>query len=163
MTYARVSLATLLILVLALTGCGSAVNDLQVALDAITTAFPLIAGLTGVPAATTAEVVNYLDAANNALDQASTILAGPGTDAQKTAQIVAAFAAVVAPVVPSQYSALASLVQAIAGDVAKFLAGLPATTSTGTTTLSQVDRNKLAHASTVAGSNRVALRKLKKP
>ena len=136
MTYARVSLAMLLILVLALTGCGSAVNDLQVALDAITTAFPIIAGLTGVPAATTAEVVNYLDAANNALDQASTILAGP---------------------------ALASLVQAIAGDVAKFLAGLPATTSTGTTTLSQVDRNKLAHASTVAGSNRVALRKLKKP
>src|ERR1035438_6342824 len=128
-----------------LIGCGqtTVIQNLQITLDAITAAFPIIAGLTTIPPATVTDVESYLDATNTALAQASTILAGPGTDAQKAAQIAAAFAAIAQPVVPSQYTSIVTLIGTVSKDVATFLASLPAQTVTTTTVLSANSRAAL--------------------
>jgi hypothetical protein len=148
------------LMIVCLVGCGqtTVIQNLQITLDAITTAFPIIAGLTTMPPATVTDVENYLDATNTALGQASTILAGPGTDAQKAAQITAAFAAIAQPVVPPQYTSIVTLIGTIAKDVGTFLASLPAQTSTTTTTLSPANRAALSKASVSAAGNKTALR-----
>lgn len=169
----------LLIIVLLLIGiCGAlfsgckasgTIETLQFALDAISAGFPTIAKLTGVPADITNLVVTYLDQTNEALSQASVILAGPGTDAQKAAQVAAAFAVIVAPDLPGQYATLVQLIATVAGDVAKFLATLPATGPSTSTTpaasrvtkLSDHDRQSLAAARVKAVANRAALARLK--
>ena len=146
------------------------VADLQIGLQAITALFPLIAGAADAPASVTDSVVAYATAANSAFGQADTILLGNGTNAAKTAQIVALFAGVEAPVVPTQYSALAAQVAAIATDVAKFIAALPAATpaaaraqpSSTTTQLSASDQQKLVAAQKVAASNAAVLKNMVK-
>lgn len=145
------------------------VADLQIGLQAITALFPLIAGAAGAPASVTDSVVAYASAANGAFSQADTILLGPGTNAAKTAQIVALFAGVEAPVVPAQYSALASQVALIATDVAKFIAALPAATPaaaraqpSATTQLSVGDEQKLVAAQKLAASNAAKLQTMRK-
>lgn len=160
----RTCIAVFLVLCLAGVGCGqnTVITDLETALSVISGAFPIIAGLTGVPPATVTAVENYLDATNSALGQASTILAGPGTDGQKAAQIVAAFAGIAVPVVPPQYAALAALVQSLAKDVASFLASLPASSSTGTTVLTTDNRTHLSTAQTSVSNNRAAIGQLRR-
>lgn len=165
-------LALLMAAFLVLVACTASqiVADLQIGLQAITALFPLIAGAADAPASVTDSVVAYATAANSAFGQADTILLGNGTNAAKTAQIVALFAGVEAPVVPTQYSALASQVATIAADVAKFIAALPAATpaaaraqpATGTTQLSASDQQKLVAAQKLAASNAATLQTLRK-
>lgn len=161
-----VAIAAMLILL----GCttSTVITDLQVALDAVTVALPVLAGLTGVPADVSTAVTNYVAAANEALGQAATILDGPDTDAEKAAAVAAAFAGVAAPVVPSQYAVLASLVQTIAQDVAAFLASVPSTQARAlqvrpghVTKWSLDERIRLAHAHSVANDNSIRLAKIR--
>jgi len=167
----RTSLAVLMATIMVLTGCSTAqvIANLQIALDAVTVALPILASVTGVPADTVTTVDAYVTATNTALGQASTILAGAGTDAEKAAQITAAFAAIAKPVVPSQYAAIAQLVETLASDVATFLASVPGTGialqmraagGVRTTAWSGHDREVLAHCTSTANANTVALAKL---
>lgn len=142
--------------------------NLEIALDAISVGLPVLAGVSGVPADVVAMAEAYLAAANSALGQASTILAGPGTDAEKAAQILAALASVAQPAVPAQYAAIAQLVNLVATDLAKFIASLPAPAAAtpsviGKTVhvLSDKDRARLAHATSVYNANAAALAKLR--
>jgi hypothetical protein len=166
----RAALAAFLILILG--GCSSSqiVTNLEIALDAIQAGLPILGGVSGVPAEVVSTAEDYLSAANAALGQASTILAGGGTDAEKTAQILAAFASIAQPAIPAQYGAIAQLVSLVAGDIFKFLAGLPSSTAstavahdaaTRTTKWSDKDIAGLAHAQSVATSNKLALAKLR--
>ena len=172
MTKSR-NLAALVAILLCITlaGCSTAtvITDLQVALDAVSVALPILSSLTGVPPDVANAVTSYVTAANSALGQSSTILSGPGTDAEKAAAIASAFAGIAVPIVPPQYAALASLVQTLAKDVAAFLASVPSSASVAklaaakaphTTTWSSSERDKLAHATSTANSNAAALAKL---
>ena len=160
-----------IVLCIALAGCSTAtvITDLQVALDAISVALPILGGLTGIPPDVSTAVTSYVTAANSALGQASTILAGTGTDAEKAAAIAAAFAGIAAPVVPAQYVALASLVQTVAQDVAAFLASVPGATSPQvlnaaksprTTRWSTSELVKLANLKSLANDNAIRLAKI---
>ena len=155
---------------LILVGCTASqiVADLQIGLQAIEALFPLIAGAAGAPASVTDSVVAYATAANSAFGQADTILLSGQSNAAKTAEIVALFAGVEAPVVPTQYSALAAQVAAIATDVAKFIAALPAATPaaaraqpSATTQLSVGDEQQLVAAGKLAASNAAKLQTLR--
>lgn len=161
-TKLRAALAV--IVILALVGCstGTVITNLQTALDAISAVIPILGTITGVPVDDVSAAETYVQAANQALGQASTILAGSGTDASKAAQIAAAFAGIAAPVVPAQYANIVALVQTVAGDVAQFLASVPATSTaaanaiaTGghTTKWSDADRARLARATVTANAN----------
>jgi hypothetical protein len=174
MTQSRHYAAIAALLILSLVGCTTSqvVSDLQIALDAITVALPILGTLTGVPADVSTAVTNYATAANQALGQAATILDGPGTDAEKAAAIAAAFAGIAAPVVPAQYAALAQLVGTIAAEVAAFLGSVPglgtaqerasAAKSPHTTKWSLDERIKLSRAHSVAQDNAAKLAKIKR-
>ncbi len=164
-------LASVLAVLIALTACTASdiTAYLTLGLQAIEALFPLIAGAAGAPASVTDSVVAYATAANSAFGQADTILLSGQSNAAKTAQIVALFAGVEAPVVPTQYSALASQVALIATDVAKFIAALPAATPaaaraqpSATTQLSVGDEQKLVAAQKIAASNAAKLQTLRK-
>jgi hypothetical protein len=165
----RVLLAVILIGLLSLSGCftPTVITDLQIALDAISAALPVLTNLAGIPSATATAVLAYITATNQALGQASTILSGAGTDAEKAAEITAAFANIAVPVVPGQYAALVSLVATVAADVASFLASVPGKTSaaaklsaTHTTLWSAADRLRLQHCQSTANENALKLGKL---
>jgi hypothetical protein len=169
MNLTRKPLAFVLAALLILSACSPSqtIGNLQIALDAISAALPIVSGLTGIPQPLVTTVETYITATNQALGQSSTILAGSGTDAQKAAQIAAAFAGIAAPIVPGQFSAIASLVQTIAGDVASFLGSVPAATAnaltgggglasvpaTHTTKWSKRDYEALAKATATANTN----------
>ena len=169
----RAPLAVLMAVIMILTGCSTAtvITDLELALDAISAALPVLLPLVDVPAdaPVAAAVQTYLTAANSALGQASTILAGTGTDASKAAAILAAFAGIAAPVVPAQYGTLAAQVATVAQDIAAFLAFVPGTgvagalraTAGGTHKWSAGERLKLAHARSAATSNGEKLAKMR--
>jgi hypothetical protein len=124
---AKLSAALAAILILSMVGCATSPIDLlNLAIGAAEVALPLVGGAAHVDPAVVTAVEGYLSAASQAIGQASDILAGPGTDAQKAVQIAAAFAGIAAPVVPGQYQSIANAVQAVAGYIAKFLASLPA-------------------------------------
>lgn len=111
------------ILILCLVGCSpSAIDILNLAVGALEIALPLIGPAAGVDPGTIAAVQTYLGATSQAITQASDILAGPGTDAQKAAAIAQAFANIVAPLVPVKYQALAAAVEQVAQYIAQFLA-----------------------------------------
>ena len=174
MTTHRNPMAFGLALLLLLSACSTSqvITNLQIALDAITVGLPILAGITGVPASTVTAVESYISATNAALGQASTILAGSGTDAEKAAQIAAAFANIAKPIVPSQYAAIAALVATVAGDVAQFLASVPASapvavvasktaTPGKTTSWSSHDKEMLAKCTSTANANGVKLQGLR--
>lgn len=128
------------LLFLGLAGCTSSevITDLQLAVDAVSVALPLIAPAAGLPATLVAAIDTYLGATSQAISQASTILAGADTDAQKAVAIAAAFAGIAAPLVcpdqapgapPCKWAGLAAAIQAVAADVAKFLATEPVAAS----------------------------------
>jgi hypothetical protein len=127
MIHTRKPAAVLLAALLVLSACSPSqtITNLQIALDAISAALPILAGITGVPLPLVTTVETYLTATNSALGQASTIEAGPGTDAEKAVQIAAAFAGIAKPLVPGEFSIIAGLVQTIAGGVESYLASIP--------------------------------------
>jgi hypothetical protein len=120
-------LALMLVALISLAGCGSSqvIGNLELAVDAISVALPLIGPAAGLPADTQSQIQRYLGATSAAIAQASDILAGPGDDATKAAQITAAFAGIAVPVVPAKYQGIAQAVQQVATLVARFLATLP--------------------------------------
>lgn len=169
-----IAIGTILALAISQVGCSTStvITDLQVALDAISVALPVIGGLAGVPADVSAAVTKYATAANQALGEASTILANPGTDASKASAIAAAFAGIAVPVIPAQYIALAGLVGTIAADVAAFLGSVPAMPAAAraramltprTTEWTLDERIKLGHAHSTAQDNAAKLAKMAKP
>ena len=129
----RSALSILLVLILCLAGCSSndVINNLDLAVEAVTAAFPLVAATAGLPPAVATQVEGYLSLSATAISKAADILAGPGTDAQKAALITGAFAGIATPAVPAQYQGVATAVQAVANLVAKFLAGATATADPG--------------------------------
>jgi hypothetical protein len=108
-------------------GCGTSqiISNLELAVDAVSVALPLVGPAAGLPVDVQTQVGQYLVATSKAIGQASDILAGPGDDATKAAQITAAFAGIAAPIVPAKYQAIAQAVQQVATLVAKFLGSLP--------------------------------------
>lgn len=161
----RVGILSFLLL---LFGCSTnqVITSLQAALDAIALGLPVLAAADPkIPAADVALALTYDTQANQALGQSASILAGPGTDAQKSVEVFALFAAIVKPDIPSQYSALVDIVATVAGDVAQFLATLPAASAATaktaraarTTKLSSGDLAKLKHAEAVSLSNAATL------
>lgn len=108
-------------------GCGTSqvIGNLELAVDAVSVALPLIGPAAGLPADLQAQIQQYLAATNTAIGQASVILSSPASDAAKAAEIAAAFAGVAVPAVPAKYQGIASAVQQVAVLVSKFLAGLP--------------------------------------
>lgn len=166
MTSTKYALIPLLILALISSGCSSSqvVTDLEVAVDAVSVALPILAGAAGFPPSLVTQATVYLSAVNGCLSQASTILAGAGTDGAKSAQIAAACATSAAPAVPAQYQALANAISAVAGDLARFLAGLPQpvamarTAGAGhVTKFSARDTERLRHANALAIANATRL------
>ena len=89
-------IAAVLIILTLLSACTSSqiVTNLEIALDAISAGLPILGTVSGVPADVVTSAETYLTAANSALGQASTILAGGGTAAEKSALIIAAFAGI---------------------------------------------------------------------
>src|ERR1039458_8317197 len=123
----KTSIALLLTVLLFASGCTSSqiIADIQIGLDAITTLLPIL-GTLGVPAAIQSDVATYAAATNAAFGKAATILAGPGTDPEKAALIVASFAAIAKPLLPAQYPSLVTQFSLIARALAKFLFFPPA-------------------------------------
>jgi hypothetical protein len=124
MKFKHASIVPLCIGILFLSSCSSnqAIADLQVAVDLADIAFQAVAASASIPPDVQTLVVNYLQATDTALSQASAILAGPGTSAEKAAQVTAAFAAAVKPLLPAGTSqVVASAVNAVAAAIAKFL------------------------------------------
>lgn len=72
------------------------VSTLEAAISAAEIAVPVIGAATHLNPATSAAIVTYLQEVNIATEQAATILAGTGTTAQKSAQIIQAFAKIAA-------------------------------------------------------------------
>jgi len=120
--------ATLVVVAaVAFSGCGTnqVITNLELAVDAVQVALPLIGPAAGLPADLQGQIQTYLGATSQAIGKASDILSGPGDDAAKAAQITAAFAGIAAPIVPVKYQGIATAVQQVAVLVSKFLAGLP--------------------------------------
>ena len=162
MTKRSIGITLLLALLLPLAGCGnSPITYLNLAVEALEVAVPLIGPAAGIPPGVVTQVGIYLGGVSQAISQASDILAGPGTDAEKTAQIVAAFAGIAAPIVPAQYQALVSAIQTVAADIAKFIASLPAVpaSSSVSTPVSDANRVKLHQIKTRALTVKLAVRR----
>src|ERR1035437_5372096 len=123
--------AVLVAAAVACTACGTSqvIGNLGLAVDAVSVALPLIGPAAGLPANTQAQIQQYLAATNTAIGQASDILAGPGTDGQKAAQIFASFSGIAVPAVPAKYQGIAQAVQQVSVLVARFLSGLPPATA----------------------------------
>lgn len=172
MTHKRNRLTLVALLIISMVACTTSqvVGNLEVALDAVSVALPILGGLTGTPTDLTSAAVTYVAATNQALGEATTILGGPGTDAEKAVAITAAFASIAVPVVPPQYAALSQMITTVASDVAAFLASVPALATPQaravavraphTTKWAVRDRLRLMHAHSVAVDNAVRLAKL---
>jgi hypothetical protein len=154
--YRNVSAFVAILLILAMVGCStSPIEYLNLAVGALEVVLPLIGPAAGIPPNVISSVESYLGATSDAISKATDILNGPGTSAEKTAQIVAAFAGIAEPIVPVQYQALANAVQQVALYVAKFLASLPPAAGA---TASQSDLAKLATIRNRAGAVHRAIR-----
>lgn len=122
-------LALLLVFALLLTGCqtSTVITSLEAAVSAAEVAIPVIGQATGLNPTTAAAIIAYLQAVNVATSQAATILAGPETSAQKSAEIVKLFANVsqgckcVPAGTPQE---VVTVVNAVANAVVNFLANL---------------------------------------
>lgn len=134
---------------LALVSCGTAtvISALQLAVDAVTIAVPLIAAVTGVPAATVNLLLSYLGQVSQAISGAAKILAEPGTPAQQAAAIVALFASIAAPDLRGLPGAIVSAIQLVAKRVGEFLGHFPLSqamaSNQGTVKFSDDDLRKL--------------------
>ena len=107
-------------------GCtqSQVINDIDIALSAAQVAIPIVAGAAGLPAARSAEILTWIQAAVKALGSVSNRLSVGGTTAEVSAGITADLAGVVASVPDMQGlpSSIATVVQALATDVRNVLA-----------------------------------------
>lgn len=143
-TKRTLSAAIAAILILSLVGCStSPIDILDLAIGAVEIALPLVGPAVGIDPTTLASVQAYLSATSAAISQASTILSGTGTDAQKAAAIAQAFAGIAAPIVPAKYGALVTAVADVAKYVAQFLANQGVAVSSATHQLTQADQVKV--------------------
>src|ERR1700674_5671771 len=96
--FSKIAPALVLILVLLSAACqtSTVISTLENVVSAAEIAIPVIGAATGLSAATSAKIVSYLQEVNIFVSQASTILAGTGTSAQKAAEIAKAGAAIAA-------------------------------------------------------------------
>jgi hypothetical protein len=129
-----ISIIPVLFLILALltAGCqtSTVISTLEGVVSAAEIAIPVIGAATGLNPATSAKIVTYLQEVNIATAQASTILAGTGTSAQKAAEIAKAFAIVATgcKCVPAGTpQEVVSVVEAVAQAVLNFLTNFPPT------------------------------------
>lgn len=155
--------ALLLIVVLFLTACQT--STIVAALDAVVAAaeiaLPLAGAAAGLPPQVSAAIGQYLRLVNLAADQATLILAGPGTAAEKSAAVVAAFSELAAGCgcLPAGTPQLVvSAIGAVARAIARFLAQLA--TPAGFTAanapvikVSRADRSALAKIRARAEAN----------
>lgn len=124
----RISLASVAIVALALISCSSSqiIATLEDVVTAAEIAVTVIGAATGLPANTSAQIVTYLQAVSTATGQASVILAGAGTSAEKAARIVAAFARIAALNLPAGTPAqIVAVVRGVGQAVATFLLNFP--------------------------------------
>jgi hypothetical protein len=155
-TRRTISAAIAALLILSMIGCTtSPIQILDLAVGAAELVLPLIGSAAHIDPAVQTAVEGYLSAASGAIAQASDILAGPGTDGQKSAAIVAAFAGIAVPIVPAQYQAIANAVQALAQYIAQFLGSLPAPMAMAHTATAK------ASVHTLSASDQATLTKIK--
>jgi hypothetical protein len=100
------------------------INDIDIALSAAQVAIPIVAGAAGLPAARTAEILTWIQAAVKALGSVSNRLSAGGSAGEVAAGITADLAGVVASVPDLQGlpASVASTVEALATDVQNVLA-----------------------------------------
>ncbi len=129
-----ISIIPILFLILAVctVGCqtSTVISTLEGVVSAAEIAIPVIGAATGLSPATSAKIVTYLQEVNIATAQASTILAGTGTSAQKAAQIAKAFASIAAGcncVPAGTPQEVVAVVNAVAQAVLNFLTNFPPT------------------------------------
>jgi hypothetical protein len=100
------------------------VSTLENVISAAEIAVPVIGAATHLNPQTSAAIVTYLQEVNIATEQSATILAGTGTTAQKSAQIVQAFAKIAAGcncVSAGTPQEVVAVVNAVAQEVLNFL------------------------------------------
>jgi hypothetical protein len=100
------------------------VQSLEGVITAAEVALPVIGAAAGLPPGVLVAIVAYLRLVSAAAAQASTILAGPGSSAEKSAQIVAAFGNLAAGCncLPAGVpSAVLSVINAVVASVVSFL------------------------------------------
>lgn len=112
------------------TGCqqSTVIATLEDAVSAAEIAIPVIGAATHLNPATSAAIVLYLEQVNIATAKASNILQGTGSTAQKSAEIIQAFAKVAAGCncIPAGTPAeVVAVVNAVAAAVVKFLENFP--------------------------------------
>lgn len=110
-----------LIAVLLLSACSSSstlLTALQIAVDAVTVAIPVLQAA-GIDSTALAQAQTYLTAVSTATEEAATELATSDTSAVKVSKIVADFAGVVAPVIGNPR--VSAVIQAVAAAVRSFL------------------------------------------
>ena len=122
-------LVLLLIFCLLLSSCSSSqiVATLEAVVSAAEIAIPVIGSAAGLSPQTQTMIVTYLQAVNRATGQASTILSGPGTSAEKAVAIASLFAGVakglnLPPGTPTQ---IINVIQGVANAVMAFLQNFP--------------------------------------
>ena len=164
-----VSIIPVLFLILALltVGCqtSTVISTLEGVVSAAEIAIPVIGAATGLNPATATQIVAYLQQVNIATAQAATILAGPGSSAQKAASIVIAFAGVskgcnCLPAGTPQE--IITVVNAVAQAVLQFLTNFPPTTPVPAVKVSSANRIALGNIRTRAESNAANLKGVKK-
>lgn len=85
--------AIVLVLALVLNGCqpSTVISMLEAVVTSAEVALPIIGAATGMPIETSGRIIQYLQAVDAAVVEASSILAGPGTSAEKSLRIAQAF------------------------------------------------------------------------
>lgn len=147
----NVLLAIAVIVILALLMAACAPSTVVTALEAVVTAaevaIPIIGPAAGLPMATTTAIIQYLQLVNQAAAQASTILAGTGTPAQKAADILKAFSNVAAGCNCIPAGTPAAIVQVINGvgqAIATFLENFHPVTTPPVTAAAKIPNLKVS-------------------
>ncbi len=128
---ARKCAAAVLLAVLLLAGCqpSTVITTLEAVVASAEIALPVIAAAAGIPPATTAAIVQYLQLVDVAITRASVILASSASSADKAAQIGVAFAGIAAGcncIPPGTPQTVVAVVNAVAQAVSRFLATMGA-------------------------------------
>jgi len=156
-----------------LAGCspGPLIGSLEAVVIAAEAAIPIIAAAAGLPPQTTTLIVGFLELVLKAADQATTILAGPGTTAEKSAAIIAAFSNLAqgCNCLPAGTpEVVVNVIDAIAKAIAQFLThfapkpGLTGSAVAPVIKIGRADRAALAKIRTRAEQNMSKLKDLKK-
>ncbi len=165
---AVIAIVVIVMLVLFLVACqqSTIISTLEGVVSAAEIAIPVIGAATGLNPATSTAIVSYLQQVNIAAAEASTILAGAGTCAQKAAQIVQAFAKIAAGcncIPAGTPQEVVTVVNAVAQAVLQFLTNFPPTPATPPVVkVSATDRAKLTSIRTRAEANAANLKGVKK-